>query len=74
MVQTMTAREALLELVKNTYMNWLLDHQQRAIEFEALSQLVKHVPVRRIVAHTDPKRIGDLCHLIVTDAKALLHT
>ena len=65
----MSAREALLDLVQNTYMNWLLDRRQRAAEFDALSKLVAQVPVRRIVPHLDPGRIGVLCELIVADAE-----
>jgi len=68
-IEEMGAREALLELVQNTYMNWLLDRSQRAAEFDALSKLVTHVPVRRIVPHADPGRIGSLCDLILADAK-----
>jgi hypothetical protein len=71
-VEAMSPREALLVLVQNTYMNWLLDREQRAVEFDALAQLVQNIPVRRIVPHTDPKKIGELCNLIVREAEALL--
>jgi hypothetical protein len=64
-------REGLLELVQNTYMNWLLDQQQRAVEFDALSRLVKRVPIRRIVPHADASRIPALCDLIRTDAERI---
>jgi len=70
-IETMSAREALLELVQNTYMNWLLDRRQRAAEFDALSRLVTQVPIRRIVPHVDPGRIGALCELIVADGERL---
>lgn len=65
-------REVLLDLVQNTYMNWRLDREQRAAEFELLSRLVSHVPVRRIVPHSDPSRIGALCELLVADARSVL--
>ena len=68
-IETLSAREALLDLVQNTYMNWLLNREQRAAEFDALSKLVTQVPVRRIVPHLDPERIGALCDLIVADAE-----
>jgi hypothetical protein len=73
-IEAMSAREALLELVQNTYMNWLLDRRQRAAEFDALGKLVAHVPVRRIVPHVDPGRIGALCELIVADAERISAT
>jgi len=68
-IEAITARGALLDLVQNTYMNWLLDRRQRAAEFDALSKLVTQVPIRRIVPHLDPGRIGALCELIVADAE-----
>ncbi len=70
-IEEVGLREALLELVQNTYMNWLLDRNQRAAEFDALSKLVTQVPVRRIVPHADPGRIGELCDLILADARCL---
>jgi len=66
------SREALLELVQNTYMNWVLNREQRANEFDALCRLVQQVPVRRIVPHAKPEKIAGLCDLILRDATALL--
>jgi len=71
-VEEMSPREALLTLVQNTYMNWLLDREQRAVEFDALSRLVQQVPVRRIIPHSDPGRIPALCELIQEDAARFL--
>ncbi len=70
-IETMSFREALLSLVQNTYMNWLLNREQRAAEFDALGKLVMQVPIRRIVPHLDLGRIGALCDLIVADADRL---
>jgi len=73
-IETISSREALLNLVQNTYMNWLLDRKQRAAEFDALGKLVTQVPIRRIVPHLDPRRIAALCELIVADAKRLFRS
>ena len=70
-IEDLGMRDALLELVQNTYMNWLLDRNQRAAELDALTRLVANVSVRRIVPHTDPARLGALCELIIKDAKRL---
>lgn len=67
-IEEMQTREALLELVKRTYMNWLLDRERRAEEFDELCKVVERVPVRRIIPHQDPTKIGALCELIVADA------
>ena len=71
-VEGISTREAVLELVQNTYMNWLLDRRQRAIELDVLSRLVSTVPVRRLIPHTDPARIDLLCELIVRDSDATI--
>jgi hypothetical protein len=70
-IETLDKREALLELVQNTYMNWLLDRAQRAAELDALARIVTRVPVSRIVPHSEPARMGALCDLIVADAERL---
>lgn len=69
-IEKLSAREALLELVQNTYMNWVLNREQRAHEFDTLCRLIQRVPVRRIVPHTRPEKIGVLCDLIERDAGA----
>lgn len=71
-IEELSRREALLHLVQNTYMNWLLDGTQRAVELDVLARIVERVPVRRVVPHSDPARIGALCDLIVNDAEQLL--
>ena len=57
-------REALMELVSNTYMNQLLTREQRAEEFELLSRLVNRVPYKRLVPHRNASKIGALCEMI----------
>jgi hypothetical protein len=71
-IEQQNSRELLLELVQNTYMNWLLDRGQRAQEFELLSRVVSQVPIRRVIPHRDPARLNALCELIVADALQLL--
>jgi len=66
-IEEMVPREALLELVRKTYMNWLLDRQRRAEEFDELAKVAQKVPVRRIIAHKDAEKIGELCELILAD-------
>lgn len=67
-VEALGPRAALLELVQNTYTNYLLDRPQRATEFDALSRLVQRVPVRRITPHADLARLPALCDLLLSDA------
>src|SRR5262249_14179302 len=67
-IELMTPKEALLELVQNSYMNWLLDREQRAREFEVLTQLVGQVRVWRVVASGDSRKIDELCQTILRSA------
>jgi hypothetical protein len=71
-IEKLSPREALLELVQNTYMNWVLDREQRAKEFDTLCRFVQRVPVRRITPHAKPEKIAVLCDLILKDATAIL--
>jgi len=64
-IEEISPREALLELVQNTYMKRLLDRTQRAAEFDLLSRVVMQVPIRRIVPHVAFARVDILCDLIV---------
>src|SRR5579871_922314 len=68
-VEEMSPRKALLDLVQNTYMNWLLEREQRALEFDTLARLVAEVPVRQLTRSTDATKIGELCDLIERDVK-----
>jgi len=54
-IEEMQPREALLELVKKTYMNWLLGRERRAEEFNDLCKVDQ-----------DPTKIS--CELILADA------
>jgi hypothetical protein len=66
-IAPMTTQEQLITLVTNTYTNYLLDKSLRAQEFELLSRVVKHIPVRQITPHTDIARLDDLIELVVND-------
>lgn len=71
-IEDLGPREALLALVQNTYMNWLLDRERRAEEFDELWRVAQRVPVRRVVAHTDGAAINALCEIIMMDAAKIL--
>jgi hypothetical protein len=66
-VEPLPAQEGLMELVANTYVNYLLDAPMRAREFELLGRLVQGVPVRRVVPHQDPAGLPALCQTILDD-------
>lgn len=73
-VETVTARDAVLLLVKNTYMNYLLTREQRAAEFESVVRLASRVPARRLIPHADPARVAKMCALLEADATSVAET
>jgi energy-coupling factor transporter ATP-binding protein EcfA2 len=69
-IEPMRPRDALLALVMNTYMNWLLERKERAAEFEELSRVVSQVAVRRIVPHVEVGTVNALADLVLADTEA----
>jgi len=69
-VETLSSHDGLMTLVTNTYVNYLLDKEMRAREFELLSRVVRRIPLRRVRPRTDPSRVAQLCEVIVADFRA----
>jgi len=63
---------SLLDLIANTYAGYAISPEMRAHEFDVLSRLMNTVPVRKVIPHSDPARLPELCRLIEQDATALL--
>ena len=55
-------------LVRNSYMNWLLDRRQRASEFDRLAQLVSQVACFRVAPSGDPAGLAELAASIESHA------
>ena len=70
-VGDINAREAVLELVQNTYMNAALTRKQRAAEFDLLTRLASQVQIRCVFPHENPAKLTELCDLILSDAADL---
>ena len=71
-MEPVSPREAFIFLVGNTYGNTLLDASMRAHEFEVLTRMSSQVPIRRVIPHESPDRIGTLCDAILDDIHARL--
>jgi hypothetical protein len=67
-LERLAQREAVLHLVANTYMNWLLSQDQRAAEFDVLTSLMSSVECFRVFPSTDPARLPALAELIESQA------
>ncbi len=73
-VEPVAPAAALVELVANTYAGTLLDAGMRRREFDALSRLVRAVPVRRLHPHPSADRLPALAAAVERDAGALAAT
>jgi hypothetical protein len=69
--ETVSPQDALIHLVGNTHANYLLDGPMRSREFESLSQIVKRVPIRRVIPADNPALLPRLCDLILNDFQEL---
>lgn len=71
-VQEIPPQQALWQLTANSLGTYLLNETMLAREFEAFAQLVRRVPVRRLVPHADIAQIDDLCSVVIDDAESVL--
>jgi hypothetical protein len=71
-IESISQREALLQLVQNTYSNWYLDRHQRAEEFEVLTRLVSSIECCRLIPNSDPARLSALAELVERHVLRLL--
>ena len=70
-IEPLSARDGLVDLIANTYHN-VRDPQLAPASFERLGRLVRRVPLRLAVPHTDLASAFRLAELIVEDARRLL--
>jgi hypothetical protein len=66
-VQPLDQAAGLIELIANTYGTKMLDKHMRARQFDLLSRVLAHVPLRRVTPHADAGRIPALCELLLAD-------
>lgn len=71
-LEELAASPALMDLVANTYLNFLPDYAMRARDFALLGRLVPCVPVKRVRSSADCSNVKDLCQAIAEDAARLL--
>ena len=69
--EAVSPQVALMALVSNTYLNYLLDEAMRAREFDLLDRLVGSVPVRMVRSQADPACLTRPCEVIVEDFHTL---
>jgi hypothetical protein len=70
-IEEVVGGEAIMTLVANTHVNYLLDRDMRIHEFDILSRLLVGVPVRRVRPTADTSKVFALCESITADATQL---
>ncbi len=63
---------AFIELVANTYLNYLLDKDMRSTEFHGLGRLVNSVPVRSVDLPDGASELGAVTEVIARDVNEVL--
>lgn len=71
-IEEVPAGDALITLVANTYVNYLLDQNMRRTEFDVLSRVVSGIPVRRVRLPNEPSAVFDSCGAIAEDARRVM--
>ena len=66
-VQAISARDAMVGLIANSYPGAMLEPSMRAAEIGCISRVIAKVPVRAVTAHVDPTRMPALRDAIVAD-------
>jgi hypothetical protein len=68
-IEALSAQDAFITLVANTFATNLLDSAMRAAEFAVLARLVSTVPIRRLYRSNTVLRLDQLCQLIGDDLR-----
>jgi len=66
-ISGISARDALMSLVAETFATYLLDRDMRASEFDFVSRVVDAVPVRRLDRGNDWSALEQACDLVIAD-------
>lgn len=73
-MEDVSGEEALMALVANSYVNYLLDQTMRRTEFDVLGRVVAEIPIRRVRSPDEPSAIFGLCEATAADARREITT
>lgn len=73
-IEAMAAQQQLIYLLGNTYASRFIDKGMRAQEFEVLSRLRIHIPIRQITPHGDLARLPQLLDTVLEDLQQTVLT
>jgi hypothetical protein len=70
-IEDLAGHKAFTTLVANTYVNYLLDSDMRAREFDILGRVLAGVAIRHVRPTADPSKVFALCDAIAADTRRL---
>jgi hypothetical protein len=70
-IEPVAARDAMMSMVAESYVTYLLDRDRRASEFDFLSRLVESVPVRRLRRGEGLAGASRICELVAADVESI---
>src|SRR2546429_9954876 len=73
-MEDVSGKEALMALVANSYVNYLLDQTMRRTEFDVLGRVVAEIPIRRVRSPDEPSAIFGLCEATAADVRREITT
>jgi hypothetical protein len=71
-IEEVAGGDAFAGLIANTYVNYLLDREMRAQEFDLISRVLAGIPIRRVRPPDGSFAVFDLCEAIAADAKRVM--
>jgi hypothetical protein len=66
-IEDMPAREATMALITDSFASKYQDRKARAQEFDLAADMVRKLPLRRVSAPADLRRLPELCEAILAD-------
>ena len=70
-VHALSRREAFATVLAHLHTVWMLPASPQGAVFRLATHIAREIPVVRVVSHSDPARLPDLCDLIVTQAERM---
>ena len=70
-VHALSRREAFAAVLAHLHTVWMFPASPQDAVFRLATRIAREIPVARVIPHSDPARLSDLCDLIVSQAKRM---
>lgn len=69
-IEPVSGGDRLIRLLYNGFMHLALNKEQTARQFQVLGEIAQRVRTRQLVPSSDPRKLGQLCELVLNDLHA----